>query len=49
MVSLATHRQTQNGVERGVAGQMYNEGDIDGGDEPRSFRTTFLAKVGTNP
>ena len=49
MVSLDIYRQTQNGVARGGAGQKYKYRDIDGGDDPRTFMMTFLAKSGPRP
>ena len=45
--SLATKRQTQNGVSRGGAGKTDDEGC--GGNNPRTFRITFLENAGPRP
>ena len=44
--SLGIYCQTQHGVVRGGAG---HKDDRDGGENPRIFRITFLAKTGTRP
>ena len=46
---LAIHFQTQNGVERGGAGQRDHEGYGNGGDNTRTFRMTFQEKAGPRP
>ena len=46
-VSLTSHRQTQHGVAKGGSGQE-GDGEV-GGDNPRTFRMTFLAKAGPRP
>ena len=46
---LAIHFQTQNGVERGGAGQRDHEGYGNGGDNTRTFRMMFQEKAGPRP
>ena len=43
--SLDIHRQNQHDVERGGAGQKDDEGDGNGGNEPRTFIMMFPAKA----